>query len=507
MKKTRKKNVWKNHLMKVSSVATSRGVMPLLRTPSISQAPNHKVELRKVQAKTIAAEKIKRERWEAARTKTIKELTMRGVEREVQRIMATHKEEIQALKRQHKEELEKADARAFDSYTKKLEEACSNLSKESEEACVRERKLITERYEALMAEERLAWEGLKMKLTRESADEKDRLMAIISRERIEFEKELGNLNTALVKANEEHDNEMTRMKRELMTRHTSEIEALQSRLEVERSTNAESICARVESELLKRECEIVERLRKEKDHQLDAAIKGLEAKLNESREEAESSAKEKVRQLKEQHLKDIGELEVLERQTNERYLQMRARCVELERDCIGFQERIRQLEGELKELRSVNEKLTGERECLKEVVRQELMDQLVESEAQVSQMQRELAQTRAQANAEVSKMQSQLGAVKRATADGLQSLHERIKEAITKKNENIKEIIRLHEKEIEDLKTQLAIWKNRSAQNKSPEEESTNSNAHFYPSPDVDTSSKVCKRNAAKVRTAIVRRR
>ncbi|KAM3187975.1 hypothetical protein ACTXT7_001210 [Hymenolepis weldensis] len=34
---------------------------------------NHKVELKKVEAKAIAAEKIKRERWEAAKTKTIKD--------------------------------------------------------------------------------------------------------------------------------------------------------------------------------------------------------------------------------------------------------------------------------------------------------------------------------------------------------------------------------------------------------------------------------------------------
>lgn len=70
---------------------------------------------------------------------------MKGVEREIQRLVLNHKGEMEEMKRLCKADLEAADARAFEGYSQKLEELRSKFSREREEICIQERKLVAER--------------------------------------------------------------------------------------------------------------------------------------------------------------------------------------------------------------------------------------------------------------------------------------------------------------------------------------------------------------------------
>ncbi|KAL5963257.1 hypothetical protein TSMEX_008985 [Taenia solium] len=420
---------------------------------------NHKVELKKAEAKAAAAEKVKRERWEAAKTKSIKELTMKGVEREIQRLVLNHKEEMEEMKRLCKEDLEAADARAFEGYSQKLEELRSKFSREREEICVQERKLVAERYDALMEEERRVWDGLRKKLLKDASEEKDRLIILMNRERAEFEEKINQLNTALSEANQTSLHEVARIKKELETEYTLEIEKLQSRLESEKKAVEETVRTQLKSDFQEREREITERLRKERDRQLEAVIQRLEVEATLSREEAETNAQERIRRMKEKHQKDIDDLEAAERQANEKYNQLRARCLELEGELNCQKVRLAQVEEEARQTRETNERLMGERERLRDVVAGEVAEEIADARAKVGQAQRELAEVRAQASAEVARLQAELTATRRDAADELESVHQRIKEAIVMKDENIKVLVRRHEKQVRELTTQLAMMR------------------------------------------------
>lgn len=58
-------------------------------------------EMEKMKATTVAAEKMRRERWRAEETQRIKEATVKSLEPEIQRIIARGKAEIQKLKAMH----------------------------------------------------------------------------------------------------------------------------------------------------------------------------------------------------------------------------------------------------------------------------------------------------------------------------------------------------------------------------------------------------------------------
>ena len=57
--------------------------------------------MEKLKQTTVAAEKMRREKWRAEETQRIKEATVKSLEPEIQRIIARGKAEIQKLKAMH----------------------------------------------------------------------------------------------------------------------------------------------------------------------------------------------------------------------------------------------------------------------------------------------------------------------------------------------------------------------------------------------------------------------
>lgn len=65
-------------------------------------AEQHAAELRRARDHWAAAEKVRREKWEAEKTREVKEMTIKGLEPEIQRILDKHREEKERLQRQQK---------------------------------------------------------------------------------------------------------------------------------------------------------------------------------------------------------------------------------------------------------------------------------------------------------------------------------------------------------------------------------------------------------------------
>lgn len=82
---------------KVSNTTCSLGN----RKHLILQHCRHTLELTKQKEVAVATEKLRRERWVAEQSKKIKEITVKGLEPEIQRLIAKHKAEVQKIKVLH----------------------------------------------------------------------------------------------------------------------------------------------------------------------------------------------------------------------------------------------------------------------------------------------------------------------------------------------------------------------------------------------------------------------
>ena len=71
---------------------------------------------------------------------------MKGLEPEIQRLIAKHKGEIKKIKQIHEAELLESDERAAQKYVRMTEELRDQLADEKEAACGREREMAKQRY-------------------------------------------------------------------------------------------------------------------------------------------------------------------------------------------------------------------------------------------------------------------------------------------------------------------------------------------------------------------------
>ncbi|KAF8571094.1 hypothetical protein P879_01272 [Paragonimus westermani] len=415
----------------------------------------HKVELRKAEAKIVATEKLRREKWETEKAKQMKEMTVRGMETEIAQLIRAHKAEIRNLRQQCTETVEAADARAYQAYTIHIEELRQTLTREKEEACVKERELANQRLEKTLSEERAALEVQRRRLLTEVSDERERLALTAAREREHMEQNKRKLEDALTRSKENFQMEIEKIKEEVTKRQQQEIEQAQQRNAMEREAWEEHTKSVLEAQYLARENGLRDQLKRERDKQLEAAVKRLEADANELREEMERETELKIKRIREKLGAEISELERSEKQAMEKYCEMKTRLLDKEHESDRLRIQLQQKEEEISEVRSLYEKLHQERQNMSDIVRQEFADRLVSVEEENRNLKRNLAELKARLTAEQERNEIELRAVKQANAAELESLHEKIKEAIKRKDEKMALMRKRFEEELKQSSDEM----------------------------------------------------
>lgn len=148
-----------------------------------------KVETHKSKEMLEAAEKLRREKWIEEKTKKIKEMTVKGLEPEIQALINKHKNEIKSMKAVHEAELMQADERAAQRYIKITEELRENYEREKEAAIQRERDVSKQRYEKSLQDEEKSFLEQRRRLYAEIEEEKNRLAEVAAQQRKELDKQ------------------------------------------------------------------------------------------------------------------------------------------------------------------------------------------------------------------------------------------------------------------------------------------------------------------------------
>lgn len=147
-----------------------------------------KFELQKQKETIETAEKIRREKWIEEKTKKIKEMTIKGLEPEIQTLINKHKNEIKSIKAIHDAQLMQADERASQRYIRITEELRENYEREKEQSIQKERELVKQRYEKSLEEEEKSFLEQKRRLYAEIEEEKNRLAEQAIQQRKDLDK-------------------------------------------------------------------------------------------------------------------------------------------------------------------------------------------------------------------------------------------------------------------------------------------------------------------------------
>ncbi|XP_075845993.1 centrosomal protein of 131 kDa isoform X1 [Microtus pennsylvanicus] len=380
----------------------------------------HELEIKKLKELMSATEKIRREKWINEKTKKIKEITVRGLEPEIQKLIAKHKQEVRRLRGLHEAELLQRDEQAAQRHLRQAEELREHLERGKEALGKQERERAQQRFEQHLEQEHRALEQQRRRLYNEVAEEKERLGQQAARQRAELEESSATLTRALRA-------EFERSREEQEQRHQMELKALKDQLEAERQAWVANCTKKEEAWLLTRERELKEEIRKGRDQEIELVIHRLEADMTLAKEESERAAESRVKRVRDKYEVELSELEQSERRLQERCTELKGRLGEAEGEKERLQSLVRQKEKELEDVRAVNTQMCSERASLAQVVRQEFTDQLAASQEENQRLRAELAELRAHQQME------------------LDEVHQRVKIALARKEEAVNSLRKQHE--------------------------------------------------------------
>ncbi|XP_069809146.1 centrosomal protein of 131 kDa isoform X2 [Dendropsophus ebraccatus] len=390
----------------------------------------HDMEMKKLQELMAATEKVRREKWIDEKTKKIKEITVKGLEPEIQRLISKHKQEIRKLKALHEAELLQSDERAAQRYVRQAEELRQNLEREKEEVSQRERELAKQRYEKQLVHEEQSLQEQRRRLYSEVSEEKERLKQQAARQRAELDELRKQLEDNCALATRVLKEEYEKSKEEQERRHQIELKAIKERLEIEKQAWEQNYRKKEESWLLTRERELKDEVRKGRDKEIELVIQRLEAEMSTAREECERAAENRIKRVREKYESELQELERSERKSHDRCKELKERVTELEGEQIRLQGLLRQREQEVEDLRKITDRLNEERRSLSDVIRQEFADRLVTTEEENKRLKIEASESQARHRLELER-------VTREKEEELEEVHKRVKSAIVKKEETV----------------------------------------------------------------------
>ncbi|XP_069511265.1 centrosomal protein of 131 kDa isoform X2 [Ambystoma mexicanum] len=408
-------------------------------TKKLSQMQEqHELEVKKLKELMSATEKVRREKWIDEKTKKIKEITVKGLEPEIQKLIAKHKQEIKKLKALHEAELLQSDERAAQRYVRQTEELRENLEREKEELSQRERELAKQRYEKQLEQEEQSLQQQRRRLYSEVSEEKERLNQQASRQRAELDDLRRQLEENCSLSTKALREEFEKSKEEQERRHKAENKSLKERLEIEKQAWEENYMKKEEAWLLSRERELKEEVRKGRDKEIEMVIQRLEAEMSTTKDECERAAENRIKRVRDKYEAELQELERSERKLQERCNELKGRLAEVEGNNIRLQGLIRQKEEETDDIRKVKDRLTEERNSLSEVIRQEFADRLVLTEEENRRLKMEASEMRARHRLELER-------ISRDKEEELEEVHKRVKTAIVKKEEAVNSLRKQHE--------------------------------------------------------------
>ncbi|XP_064213693.1 centrosomal protein of 131 kDa [Tribolium castaneum] len=368
----------------------------------------HNVELQKVKEMAAAGEKLRRERWIDTKTQKIKELTVKSIEPELQSMEKRQQQELADLRSLHKREIEDLELKA----ARKIQEQCEalrvQLVEEREKALAHEREIMRQRYEKLVESEEKGFQEQRRRLL---ADHQARVAECEQREALA----LSEKDKAIKQAQDDFEERL----QIVIRRHANEIKLIKETASLEMETWQNNYKKQQTVQLVEKESIIREQCRKERDREIEAVIERLEKEASDNKLQIEHSSESRIRRLKEKYEKEILDLEESERESKEKYHTVKKKLVESEDVIINLKATIDQLQSQVDSSKAIALKLQQEREEVKEMMRNEVRQ-------------------------EMESLEKELMKVKDSRDNEIQQLYSRVKVSIARKDEILEELTRDH---------------------------------------------------------------
>lgn len=225
-----------------------------------------------------------------AQAQEIREMTVKGLEPEVQRIIQRHQQEMSEMRAWHADEMRETEDRCQRKIHMQMEDLREKLGKEKEDAIMRERDLSNRRLEAELRQRDDEIESMKRRLTNEMFEERERYVS----EELKMKE---SLQESLRKAQLKGETEVENLKKEyeikltnLEKKHESELKSLKDVHEAEKQNWISTQSKKLEHALTELENKLRDNFEQEKDREWREKEKKLKEEYERFRKDDELSS-------------------------------------------------------------------------------------------------------------------------------------------------------------------------------------------------------------------------
>lgn len=404
-------------------------------------------ELERQKRNWMAAEKLRRESWEKDKVREIKEITIKGLQPEVERILAERKQEKHRLEERHQEVLEAQRRDLTEMAQAQVREGRERLVREQERALEEEReghrrkaREEFERFTSQLQEERTrcAADVLaerrrhEQALAQGSEGFETRLSEAIAVERAKAEVTVREALEKVAKVEEQHCAELTELREQL-------------RQEAELGRN--SLVEQSKTEMARRETELRQEMTAERNRQVDSVVERLSREQVEQHQTLKEEADARVEQAHAASEKEAQRLAGQLEKATQQVRAMEAQHSVLQETIQGFRDRCEAdvssaagLEKQMRHLEADNSNLRREIEQGIQGNREELWRAAEMNETVVEALRQKLRAAEERLEDERARATEQQAAAKQNEESLISNLEARVKRTVQAKDDTIGEL-------------------------------------------------------------------
>jgi 5-azacytidine-induced protein 1 len=389
----------------------------------------HKAELRKRKDAALTAEKQRREKWIREKTQQIKDMTVKGLEPQIERMIQEHKAEITRVREARPstaDDLEVLTATHLGALATQAAEHHREMA--AAVAAVRETAARDAEARAVTSEREFQIERRRLLDGHEAV--KVECQVEIDRARDEAKQEYTALRRADEGAHIALKQDTERLLRECSKRHEREVVALKEQLAIEKESWEDMYMRKQTAQLKSKEADIREELRVERDRQINMVIERLEKENCRRVEENDQQYETRVRRIREQYQAQLHDSEQAEKACLTKYNESRQKCVAANEEVASLRGMLVQRDQDLARATEVGNRLSSERDRVTDIVRSEFSEKLASREAEVERARTELQTIKDKSYREVTELRN-------AKDLEFDRLHARVEAAVAKKDETI----------------------------------------------------------------------
>lgn len=389
------------------------------------------VELKRQKDMIAAAEKLRREKWVKEQTRKIKEMTIKGLEPEILRMVQDHEAQLARVREEASHHVARQDGATQDVHAQEMRELRQQCEADKIEAVKQAEEALRSRFKEQTEAEEKIFQDQRRKMMAQLEADREQVRKTLVEERKQLEADLKSARESEEKSTAALRADTEVALREQAKRHEKELRELREQLTIEKESWEEMYMRKQEAVLKEKEESIRDQLRIERDRQIDGVIEKLEDESAKTVRENEAQLETRVRRVKDKFDAQLRDAEQSEQACIAKYNAARQRLVESNEECASLRGAMAQRDRDLAAEREIASRLTAERDRVSDIVRVEFSDKLASAEAENVQIHKELEEARASHRDATANLQNE----KERTLD---ELHEKVSLAISKKDETIR---------------------------------------------------------------------